>query len=125
MNIDTTKISESEYEIMKVIWSKYPIKAQEIVDLFKVKSDWSEKTIKTLISRLLKKDAIGYEKEGKAYMYHPLIKEIQYRKFENTSFLKRVYSGTIDNMLLNFIKDIKLSRSELDQIKKLLDEDDE
>ncbi|WP_273320808.1 BlaI/MecI/CopY family transcriptional regulator [Vallitalea guaymasensis] len=123
MHANIPKISDSEYEIMKIIWKTHPIKSQEIIDLVDVHKNWSEKTIKTIINRLLKKGAIGYEKESKAYLYYPLIKEVDYRKIENQSFLKKVYNGSFNAMIVNFVKDMKLSSQEIDELKKLLDEE--
>lgn len=123
MNKKLPKISDSEYEIMKIIWKQNPIKSQDIVEQVDVNNGWSEKTIKTMINRLLKKDAIDYEKDGKAYLYYPLIKESDYKKIENHSFLKRVYNGSLNAMFVHFIKDMKLSSQEIDELKNLLDEE--
>lgn len=123
MHANIPKISDSEYEIMKLIWKKYPVRSQEIVEQVDARYDWNEKTIKTMINRLLKKGAIDYKKDGKSYLYYPLIKEGDYRKMENESFLKRVYNGSINAMFVNFIKDMKLSTQEIDELKNLLDEE--
>lgn len=117
------RISDSEYEVMKVIWENKLIKSQNIVEIVSPDKDWSEKTIKTLINRLLKKKAISYKKSGRAYLYYPLIEEKDYKNEEGKSLLNKFYNGSLDMMLVNFIRDIRLSEDELDQIKKLLDED--
>lgn len=117
------RISDSEYEVMKVIWEHKLIKSQNIVEIVSPDKDWSEKTIKTLINRLLKKKAISYKKSGRAYLYYPLIEEKDYKNEEGKSLLNKFYNGSLDMMLVNFIRDIRLSEDELDQIKKLLDED--
>lgn len=123
MHTNIPKISDGEYEIMKIIWKNNPIKSQKIVSEVAMYNDWSDKTIKTMINRLLKKEALGYKKDGKAYLYYPLIKEIDYKKMENQSFLKRVYNGSINAMFVHFIKDMKLSPQEIDELKNLLDEE--
>ena len=61
-------ISEAEHQVMKVIWKNNPIMASEIINILTEKTDWKPKTIKTLINRLLKKEAIGYEKSGREYI---------------------------------------------------------
>lgn len=119
------KISDAEYEIMKIIWKTHPIKSQDIINRVDPVNGWSEKTIKTMISRLLKKEAIGYEKEGKSYLYYPLIREGDYKKRESRSFLQKFYSGSVNAMLSHFIRDEKLSKDEIDDLKRLLDERDE
>lgn len=123
MNKKIPKISDSEYKIMKLIWKQNPIKSQDIVEQIDVRNGWSEKTIKTMINRLLKKEAIDFKKDGKAYLYYPLIKENDYKKMENDSFLKRVYNGSLNAMFAHFIKDMKLSSQEIDELKNLLNEE--
>lgn len=123
MHANIPKISDGEYEIMKIIWKTHPVKSQKIIEQVDADNNWSEKTIKTMINRLLKKEAIGYKKDGKSYLYYPLIKESDYRRIENQSFLQRVYNGSLNTMFTHFIKDMKLSKEELDELKKLLDEE--
>ncbi|MBF8984274.1 BlaI/MecI/CopY family transcriptional regulator [Lutibacter sp. B2] len=123
MHTNIPKISDSEYDIMKLIWKQHPIKSQEIIEQVDVCNHWSEKTIKTMINRLLKKEAISYTKDGKSYLYYPLIQEVDYRILENKSFLKRVYNGSINAMVVHFIKDMKLSTQEIDELKNILDEE--
>ncbi len=114
------QISDSEYEIMKIIWANYPIKSQEIILQVDKENHWSEKTIKTLISRLLKKEAIKYTKDGKEYVYSPLLKESDYKHMETKSFLNRVYNGSLNAMVAHFITDEKVSQEELKELRELL-----
>lgn len=61
------KITEAEYEIMKVVWNNEPISTNDIVKKFESISEWSPKTVQTLLSRLVKKGALSYEKKGKGF----------------------------------------------------------
>ncbi|RMD04021.1 hypothetical protein D9O40_03000 [Clostridium autoethanogenum] len=68
------KISESEWEVMKVIWNKNPCSANKIVKQLENSTSWKSKTVKSLISRLLKKNVIGFN-EGVRTYYYPLVDE--------------------------------------------------
>ncbi len=118
---DKQKISESEYEVMKVIWDNFPISTNEIIEKFENKSEWSPKTIQTLISRLVKKGVITYEKHSRVFVYTPVISENEYINQESKSFLNKFYNGTINSMLLNFIEEDVLSDEDIDELKKILD----
>lgn len=115
-------ISDSEFEVMKVIWSKESAYAQEIIEVLSQSTDWSPQTIKTLINRLLKKEVIDYKKEGRQYLYFPLIKEEDYIKSENQSFIKKFYNNSISQVVNHFIDGKKVSKSEIEALRKLLDE---
>lgn len=116
------KISDSEFEVMKIIWEIYPVRAKQINELLSTKKDWTEQTIKTLINRLLKKDAISFKKEGRTYLYYPLINEKDYVNRESTSFLQKFYDGSLNAMFSYFIKDKDLSKNDIEELKKILAE---
>ena len=117
---DMPKISEAEYEIMKAVWKNAPISTNEVVELFEG-GNWSPKTVQTLLARLVKKGALGYEKRGRVFVYSPLIDEEEYRREESSSFLKKFYNGALNSMVLNFIDGDKLSPDDIDELTRILD----
>ncbi|MFC8685796.1 BlaI/MecI/CopY family transcriptional regulator [Brevibacillus porteri] len=116
------KISEAEWEIMKIIWKNNPINAENIALLLPDEIEWTDQTVRTFINRLLKKKVIGFEKSGRSYKYFPLISEKECIKAESQSFLKRVFSGAADMMMANFLEDVKLSQKEIEHLQKILNE---
>lgn len=119
------KIAESEWQILKIIWENPKITANEIIKNIKGKEDWKASTIKTLINRLLKKNAIGFDKVGKEYLYYPLISKDECIIKESQSFLDRVFNGSLNNMLLNFVKSDNLSKADIEELKNILNKNDE
>ncbi|WP_333859025.1 BlaI/MecI/CopY family transcriptional regulator [Clostridium sp.] len=122
--MSTSKISDSEWQVMKIIWSHKHCTAKEIVDKLSKITNWQPNTIRTLINRLLKKKIIDYtidEKDNKTYHYFALVSESKCIKIESESFLKRVFNGSLNVMLENFINENKLSEDEIDKLKQILD----
>lgn len=116
------QISEAERVVMQVLWSEGPLTANEIVAKLKGKVKWSPRTIRTLINRLLNKHALDFDKEGKEYIYFPIVTEKQCIKHERISFLKRVYGGATKPMIAAFIEDAKLSKSDIAELKTMLEQ---
>lgn len=117
------RISEAEWEVMKFFWSaNTKATAAEVIDKLGEDTDWKPATIKSLINRLLKKNALGYEQEGKTYLYYPLVSEEECVRAESNSFLQRLYGGALKPMFVNFLKQEKLSTEEVEELKKILDE---
>ena len=114
-------ISEAEYQVMKLIWDKAPVSTKEVTEILTVESSWKPKTIQTLLSRLVKKGAIGYKKEGRVFVYTPLIKEEDYVEQENSSFLNKFYDGALNSMVVNFLEQDKLTENDINELKKILD----
>lgn len=56
------QISEAEFEVMKVIWKYAPISTNEVTEKLTQTTDWSPKTIQTMLKRLVTKKALTYEK---------------------------------------------------------------
>ena len=114
------KISESEWEIMKLLWKKNPLTSDEIINDLSSKRDWSKQTIKTFITRLNKKGAIYYEKSGRNYNYYPALNEEECRTEENKSFLKRVYDGSLRILFANFIEQENLTKKDIEELECML-----
>lgn len=120
------KISEAELEVMKVLWSNSPQTANEVIETLEVKMDWKPKTIRTLINRLVQKEAVSYHQEkGRMYAYYPLVSEDSYLQVETKSFLRRFYGAAFKPLLVNFIKEEKLSSEDINELKRILDEKNE
>jgi BlaI family transcriptional regulator, penicillinase repressor len=115
-------ISDAEWEVMKILWAKVPVTAEEVVGALKSKTTWKPKTILTLINRLVKKGLLGYEKKGRAYHYFPKINETACVHAESSSFLQRVYDGAFKPMLVNFLRDARLSKEDIEELKRILNE---
>lgn len=116
------KISEAEWEVMKVVWTRSPRAAADIIEELQA-ADPSRhpRTIKTLLARLVKKRALAYEKDGRAYRYRPLVRQEDCVAAASESFLDRVFGGSLQPMLAFFVGQRKLSRSEIEELRRLLD----
>lgn len=114
------QISEAEFEVMKIVWKYAPINTNEITDQLVQTTTWSPKTIQTLIKRLVNKGALSYEKQGRIFVYTPLIKKNEYIGQESNSFLKRFYNGDITAMLSAYIENDRLSEKEIEDLRSLL-----
>ncbi len=113
------RITEAEWAVMKVFWQKSPRTANEVVDALNG-SGWNPKTIRTLINRLQKKEALGFEKDGREHLYFPLVQEHECARQEAQSLLSRAGSAAIKPMLAAFIEEQTLSEAEIDELKSIL-----
>jgi len=119
------KISESEWLVMRVLWAKSPLAAQEVFEQLDGATKWKPKTVKTLIDRLVKKGAVKYEKDGRRYMYYPAVGRDEYVTKERRSFVRRVYGGITKPMLAAFLEDAELSADDISELKEILDQKSE
>ena len=80
------QISEAEFEVMKIVWKYAPINTNEITEKLLPTTNWSPKTIQTLIKRLVTKGALTYEKQSRVFVYTPAVKEDEYIRQQSSSF---------------------------------------
>ncbi len=116
----TPKISDAEWEVMKVLWSASPVTANDIVKILSGKTHWKRETIRTLINRLVQKKTVGFEKKGRQYHYFPLVTEAECIKAEARTFLKRLGGGSIEPMLVAFVEEENLSPERLARLRRIL-----
>lgn len=116
------RISDAEWLVMKVLWQEAPLIASAIIEHLKPETDWSPKTIQTLISRLVKKGVLRVNKEAGLNQYYPLVSQEECMREETNSFLQKVYGGSLHLLLSNFVKNENLSPKEIQELKILLDE---
>ena len=116
------KLSDSEIYIMHVIWEKGKATSFDILEKVQKDNMISEKTVRTLLLRMVKKKAIRVcQKDNKTHTYEAIIDKNEFLRDKGNSFLDNIYEGAIKSLLLNFVKDKKLSRED---IKELLEEID-
>ena len=116
------RISESEWLVMRVLWSEGPLTSNEIVEELTDQTEWKPKTIKTLINRLMKKGAIKYTKKGRKYIYEAAVSKTACVTTERRSFVQRVYGGTMKPMLAALIEDAELSQEDITELKNILEQ---
>lgn len=115
------RISETEWEIMKVVWAKTPCSAGHIIEtLQRNDASWHPKTAKAFLNRLVKKKILGFSKEGRAYLYRPLVRQEECVDQVTESFLSRVFGGSLKPMLAHFVERQKLSDEEIRELRALL-----
>jgi BlaI family transcriptional regulator, penicillinase repressor len=117
------RISEAECEVMNVIWTKGPVSTYDIIENLATEKNWQPRTIRTLIDRLVKKEALEIvSPEQRPHFYRSKISKEEFVNQESQSFLSRVFGGSSTPMLLHLAKTSKLSSSDLEELKKILKE---
>src|SRR5262245_60651755 len=112
------RISETEWEVMRVVWAKHPATAGEIIERLAASDpSWHPKTARTLLARLVKKRALGYEAQGRTYVYEPLVSERECIAAVSASFLDRVFGGALQPMLAHFVEVRRLTPKDLAELK--------
>lgn len=118
--INFQKLSETEMEIMQIIWtSDHPITSGELLDIFAQQKgkEWKGQTIATFLARLVEKGVLTSVKQGRANIYKPRMSPEEYRSQEAKSLLETLYEGSVKNFLATLYDGKKLTKDEMTELR--------
>jgi predicted transcriptional regulator len=110
---------------MEVLWRRSPLVTEEIVSILIGQQEWQEATIKTLLNRLLKKGAIRAEKDGRRYLYSPVLARDEWLSNESKGLLDRLFGGRVAPLVAHFSRHGKLSKKDIADLKRMIAEMDD
>lgn len=116
----TKKLSDAEISVMQIIWEHGTSRAAEIAQIAHDQIGWETNTTYTLINRLIKKGAVKRTNPG--FVCETLLSETEVRLSETKGLLNRMYAGSLPLMVKSFLDEKNLSNTELDELRKLIDE---
>jgi len=120
-----TAVSEAESVVMAILWQDNPLPTEAVVAALAQQQQWQESTIKTLLSRLLKKGAIRAKKDGRRYFYSPVLTRDQWLSSETEGLLERLFGGHVAPLVAHFSRHRRLSRKDIADLKRLIQEIDD
>ncbi len=116
------RISEAEWLVMKVAWAQHTTTAKQVVEALAGETAWKLQTVQTLMTRLVQKGALAADKSSREHIFTPLVTEEQCRRAASRSFLARVFDGEIAPFLACLLERKKLSRKEVEELRRILEE---
>lgn len=119
------RISGAESLVMEALWRREPLTAEEIFAELGEQQGWAEPTLKTLLGRLLKKGAVSAQKDGRRYLYRPLVARTDYVEAESQGLLDRLFDGRLAPLVSHFSERRKLTPQDVADLKRLIAELDD
>lgn len=119
------QISEAESIIMDVLWRSHPLAAEDVAAAVASAQGWQEATVKTLLNRLLRKKAIAAERDGRRFLYRPLLVRGDYVHAQSKNLLDRLFGGRVAPLVAHFSERHKLSKKDIADLRRMLAEIDD
>ena len=114
-------ISDSEWQVMNIIWDQQPVTASVIISQLAPTTDWSPATVRTFLHRLVKKGALKFETQGNRYVYRAAFSRNSTVKKASKSFLESVFGGETGPLIAHFVQSHRLSKDDVAKLRDLLD----
>ncbi len=113
-------ISDAELEVMSVLWEEHPLTAKQIIAKLPESLNWTDKTVKSLLNRLVKKQALAFEVDGREYLYTPLLEKQAVQSEMSNQVLSRLFNGKLSGLVSYFARNEKLSKTELEELEAII-----
>ena len=118
-------ISAAESVVMQVFWARGALASEDVVAALEHHEKWQEATVRTLLNRLLRKGALRARKDNRRYIYSPVLTRDEWLSIESHGFLDRLFGGRVTPLVSYFSQHKKLSRKDIEDLKRLIKEMDD
>ena len=114
-------VSDAELEVLKELWQESALTARQLTERLQQRTSWSEPTIKTLLLRLLQKNAVSRSAQDKVFVYSAVVSRDEYRYAAGRNLLDRLFNGVAGELVTCLVRNEAMSSSEIEELKKMLD----
>lgn len=114
------RISDAEHAVMEALWEKSPLTAQQVAERVAPDRAWTINTVKTLLGRLLAKQAIEADERERRFHYSPLVAREDYVAGESNRLINRLFGGRLTPLVAHLAERDQLSQSDIAEIEALL-----
>lgn len=114
------KLTEPEWIIMNALWDGHPAKARDVAQRLPEGIGWAYTTVKTMLDRLVEKNAVKKSKQGHTGLYEPLLSRRQARSTAVRMMLNQAFDGAFGPMMHFLVKDEKLSSKDRKELINIL-----
>jgi BlaI family transcriptional regulator, penicillinase repressor len=114
------KISDSELQLLQLLWKESPLGASDLAQRIPKSRGWSLATVKTLLSRLMVKGAITAEAEGRRYRYRPAIDQEAVAGRQANRLVERLFGGRISPLVAQLAEQREIEPGDLDELEALI-----
>lgn len=121
------RISGAELDVMDVLWDMQAngqanMLATEVTAKLNPQKNWSPRTVKTLLGRLVEKNVISHTPDGRRYLYYPLITRESYARRATSRLAERLFGGRVAPLVANFAEGKGLTDEDIKDLEALLAE---
>ena len=116
------KFSDSEWMVMIALWERSPASVRDVLERIEPKTGWAYSTVKTILERLVEKEAVRVRKRGNSGLFEPLVSLQEARRTAVRSLVEKAFDGAFGSLFLHLFSEEKLSRKDRRQLTQMLEE---
>jgi len=125
MSDEPIRIAPTEWEVLEILWAEAPLSAAEVFEKLPPDTEWTVKTVRAFLDRLIQKQAVTRYKVHGIFVFEPMIERSKSLRWESRSFLDRFFCGNPVSMISHFLEQEQLSEHDLARLQKLLEKSEQ
>lgn len=116
------EISAAEWQVMRVVWERQPVGAADVIAALVPDTGWSHRTVRTLLARLVEKEALEAVPEGNRYIYRAKVSRARCIRRASRLFLQQVFGGNAEELLLHLVREREITSAQIEELKRMLED---
>lgn len=118
----STQLGRVQLRIMQVLWERGRATAREITEAINAAEPIAHSTVQTLLRGLEEKGSVAHEAQDRTFVFFPLVQEHEFKQSATRDLVERVFGGSVGSLVAHLLKNENVSREELDEIRKLINQ---
>ena len=114
------QISDAEWQVMKIIWMQGEQTSTDLIKVLEKRFSWSKSTIQTLLARLVEKECLTREKQGKSFIYSALLTQEDSKKLLVQDIKDKLCSRRIKLLLVDLIEECDFTLADLEDLEEVI-----
>ncbi|HCO93043.1 MAG TPA: hypothetical protein DIU00_03685 [Phycisphaerales bacterium] len=119
------KLTQAEWQIMNALWEKHPATARDIMTRLPQGVKWAYTTVKTMLSRLVEKEAVSEHKQANTSIYEPLVSQRKARLSAFRLLLDQSFNGAMGPLMHFLLQEQKLNDKQKKELIEILGNESE
>jgi len=114
------RISQAELDVLTVLWTQSPLAASDVIARLDPDKDWTDRTVKTLLARLVEKGAVETQPDGRRYLYTPILDQADYAGGAATKLINKLFGGRASALVAHLAESKGLSDEDIAELESLI-----
>lgn len=119
------ELSKAEWVVMNKVWELKKTNVREVCEELRPSQNWAYNTVRTIMERLREKGYVSAKKVGNTFFYRPRVARRKVAREAMEHFADKVFDGAIGPIVSHLIREDRLSRSELEEVRRLLKQEED
>ena len=114
------KLSDLQISVMKVLWENGKLSVSDAHKLLNQNKELALTTVATLLKRMQEKGIVDHEKQGRQYLYFPLVSEKDVKSSMLSNMLSSLFDGKPEELVHHLVAQDDVAEKDLEKIRQLL-----